>query len=123
MIICFFPRVRLPCLSYFFFLNDAPPTDFSPLPLHDALPISPRQHLVDHGGHRPDVGGGGGVVAVQLLPGHVQKRPDERAGGGERARVARVARDPEGRDEIGRAHGRTPVTLSSPMPASASKKK
>src|SRR2546430_13664091 len=30
---------------FFFFLNDPPPTELSPLPLHDALPISSRHPL------------------------------------------------------------------------------
>src|SRR2546426_9966144 len=29
-----------PLFFFFFFLNDPPPPEFSPLPLHDALPIS-----------------------------------------------------------------------------------
>src|SRR5256885_16218956 len=30
-----------PSSSFFFFFNDPPTTEISPLPLHDALPISP----------------------------------------------------------------------------------
>src|SRR5256886_17518306 len=41
-----------PSPLFFFFLNVPPPTEISPLPLHDALPIG--------GG---DLAGGGGVVA------------------------------------------------------------
>src|ERR1043165_10274978 len=29
------------CFFFFFFLNDTAPTEIYPLPLHDALPISP----------------------------------------------------------------------------------
>src|SRR2546430_14235517 len=31
---------------FFFFLNDPPPTDFSPLPLHAPLPISPARKFL-----------------------------------------------------------------------------
>src|SRR2546430_10350308 len=34
--------IRGPCLDFFFFLNDPPPTEFYPLPLHAPLPISRR---------------------------------------------------------------------------------
>src|SRR5256886_4288911 len=36
----FFIYPPLPFTFIFFFLNDPPPTEISPLPLHDALPIS-----------------------------------------------------------------------------------
>src|SRR5260370_22224259 len=36
----------LPLLfPFFFFLNDPPPPEISPLPLHDALPIPPQNRL------------------------------------------------------------------------------
>src|SRR2546421_724763 len=34
-----FPRGREPWFDFFFFLNDPPPPEFSPLPLPDPLPI------------------------------------------------------------------------------------
>src|SRR2546427_8180339 len=36
---CFSVLLSFPPYSFFFFLNDPAPTEFSPLPLHDALPI------------------------------------------------------------------------------------
>src|SRR2546430_15312603 len=35
-------RCHAPLFFFFFFLNDTPPTEIYPLPLHDALPICPR---------------------------------------------------------------------------------
>src|SRR2546422_9383411 len=35
----FFPSISFIIIYFFFFLNDTPPTEISPLPLHDALPI------------------------------------------------------------------------------------
>src|SRR2546430_15042246 len=35
-----FDLTRLPPFCFFFFLNDPAPPEISPLPLHDALPIS-----------------------------------------------------------------------------------
>src|SRR2546425_11163336 len=40
---------RLTRISLFFFLNDPPPTEISPLPLHDALPISRALGHARHG--------------------------------------------------------------------------
>src|SRR5256885_14739193 len=34
--------------SFFFFFNDTPPTEISPLPQPDALPIYPEPRLHDH---------------------------------------------------------------------------
>src|SRR5256885_6252163 len=39
-LVFFFITIPLKWLSFFFFLNDPAPTEISPLPLHDALPIS-----------------------------------------------------------------------------------
>src|SRR2546430_3181810 len=36
----FYKNIDAPHFLFFFFLNDPPPPDISPLPLHDALPIS-----------------------------------------------------------------------------------
>src|SRR2546421_6624399 len=41
MSLCYAPT--RPSFSFFFFFNDTAPTEISPLPLHDALPISTRR--------------------------------------------------------------------------------
>src|SRR5256884_4611354 len=42
---------RLHCLDvFFFFFNDPAPTEISPLPLHDALPISTRSNPASYVG-------------------------------------------------------------------------
>src|SRR2546430_13417262 len=74
--------IMYPCSSTprFFFLKDPPPTEFYPLPLHDALPICLRvlaivladdRHGALPGGHVPARGGaviGGGVLVKGLEP-------------------------------------------------------
>src|SRR2546430_17259985 len=74
--------IMYPCSSTprFFFLKDPPPTEFYPLPLHDALPICLRvlaivladdRHGALPGGHVPARGGaviGGGGLVKGLEP-------------------------------------------------------
>src|SRR5258708_9718234 len=65
--------VGLPSFSFFFFFNDTRPTEISPLPLHDALPIFDRR---DDGRDRHVEGG----------------RPGDEAQPGEGARLREAGR-------------------------------
>src|SRR5256885_8527718 len=76
---CFFCPLRH-ILFFFFFFNDPAPTEISPLPLHDALPISDPPHglqplvrdrVVD-GDPARDGGDRRGVDAVQVAVGTVR---------------------------------------------------
>src|SRR5256886_17141312 len=93
-------------IFFFFFLNDTAPTEFSPLPLHDALPIS-----------RVARGAARAVLRLRALHGSarpVLRPPVQRRGlraGGEpqSARVGRgllpkALRRRDRLPEIGRAH-------------------
>src|SRR4029077_21295005 len=42
--------------SELFFLNEPPPTEIYPLPLHDALPIYAREHIAGAGRGKPGTG-------------------------------------------------------------------
>src|SRR3712207_7467421 len=62
----------------FFFFNDTPTTDISPLPLHDALPIfTDRRYPI--AARRGRSGGPAGLVAPVDEPGVQQSRVDEDA--------------------------------------------
>src|SRR5258706_6785135 len=94
----------------FFFFNDTATTEIYTLSLHDALPISRRQHrrsVRRHGFRRA------GPARGQLTL----------AGGGRRTadRFDPVLADPGG--QIGRAHLRNPVTYPTRIPPSAFTKK
>src|SRR2546430_17095387 len=95
-----------PPVSFFFFFNDPATTEFYPLPLHAALPISraPRQSEAPRpevrragrplvrvqGGAAEPRGGGGGAGAAA----HVHAVPA----------AGRAPVEPDRRLEIGRAH-------------------
>src|SRR3989441_2762063 len=74
------------CIVYlFFFLNDPPPTEISPLPQHASLPIPPRRHADDPGRHAVGIEGilirpvvprrehDGDALVVHLLRGLVDR--------------------------------------------------
>src|SRR5699024_12806207 len=68
-----------------FYLSSAapPPTPLSPLPLHDALPISP-EHRRPGGAGRPERGQkrqGGQKAAPPQVPGHLLREPDRQGPG------------------------------------------
>src|SRR5260221_13308696 len=96
---------------FFFFFNAPAPTEIYPLPLHDALPISPGDRLVSR--HRwrrvprlvpPDSAAPIHRVPLHFLAPPLPRRAPDR-------RFPRRLRHAElGRGEIGRAHGWTPVT-------------
>src|SRR4051794_41541222 len=61
------------CIVLFFFLKDPPPPDISPLPLHDALPISARPPGSPRRSRRRAGGGGS--------PGHSRRSGGSGMGG------------------------------------------
>src|SRR2546430_13765359 len=101
---CCYPLLTSACYS-FFFLNDPPPTEFSPLPLHAALPISPRARR-RHTPDRPAAAGG----RRSLLPPRDSQSYPRGLLGGERSALDYPSAGPAGtrrgllRGKIGRAH-------------------
>src|SRR3712207_8582263 len=97
---------------YVFFFNDTATTEIYTLSLHDALPIFAGEDQL-HRQRRPPVPG--------VHHGLDERRvAEEHYLVVERRELRERPEDP--RREIGRAHGRTPVTPISSMPPSASKK-
>src|SRR5258708_24965608 len=110
------------CFFSFFFFNDTATTEIYPLSLHDALPIYAR--LVEQaGGGRPEVTADvvrKGRCGIGFLLSH---ETFGRFGSGSHCRLGsggliRISRKSHG-SKIGRAHVSTPVTRSTPMPASS----
>src|SRR5256885_6369264 len=63
-------RISPPHLFSFFFLNDPPPPDTSPLPLPAALPIGGHRHV-----REPRHGHGRRAAAQEVVPVHEINRP------------------------------------------------
>src|SRR2546427_7528521 len=84
-----------------FFFNDTATTEIYTLSLHDALPIS-SWDIIGNGKWTANIGFARYVAAIS---------------------TALVDAGSAGGRKIGRAHARTPVTVKSRIPSSASKKK
>src|SRR2546430_15689122 len=100
----FYNLCSYPSYSFFFFLNNPAPPEFSPLPHPAAPPIS---LLVDAGRARLAGGAPAGRLGVHRRAGEQPQRLDPLGELGVRAEQLGVAPDPAlrfGHGQIGRAH-------------------